>query len=331
MSKYSIILPVRNGGEYVKECVNSILSQTLPDFNLIVLDNASTDDTVRWIESLNDNRVVIYRSEAYLSMEANWGRIKEVPKNEFMTMIGHDDLLLPHYLQTMDALIAKHPEAGLYQAHFTYIDKDGKGIRSCLPMDEIQYAHEFLACQMTRTLDSMGTGYMMRSRDYDNLGGMPAHYPNLLYADYELWVRLSNLSYKATTPVTCFSYRIHQSVSRVTNGIQYQQAFLEYTSLLKELRQKREEFRLIIDRYGNDMFLYTCESLSHRLLKTSLNNRPWRVSQFVEKCKDAASQLGLGGVFRPEKVNRIKLAIKIDNNQLTRYAFYQYRKIIKSS
>ncbi|MEO5648160.1 MAG: glycosyltransferase family A protein, partial [Chitinophagaceae bacterium] len=100
MVDYSIILPVRNGGAYVKECVSSILSQTLNNFNLIVLDNCSTDDTVSWIEQLGDSRVVIYKTGLPLTMVENWARIATIDKNEFMTLIGHDDILHPGYLQT---------------------------------------------------------------------------------------------------------------------------------------------------------------------------------------------------------------------------------------
>jgi glycosyltransferase involved in cell wall biosynthesis len=329
-ARYSVILPVRNGGEYVKECINSILAQTLQEFNVLVLDNYSTDGTAEWIGSLQDNRITIYRSAKPLTMEENWGRIKDISKNEFMTMIGHDDYLHPQYLQIMDDLIKKHPSAGLYQTHFHYIDSGGQFLRPCLPMDEVQYGHEFLACHMARTMDSMGTGYMMRSSDYNMLGGMPAHYPNLLFADYELWIRLSGLNYKATSPETGFSYRIHQSVSRTTNGVRYQEAFLQYTAFIKELQDKGEHYRQVIARYGNDMLLYHCESLSHRLLKTPLNNRPWRVSDFIGKCKEAANQLGFNDVFRPEQVKRIKLATIIDNNAISRYGFYLYRKLIPS-
>src|SRR6185295_11425434 len=99
MSKYSIILPVRNGGEYVKDCINSILNQTLPDFGLHVLDNCSTDGTREWIESINDERITIYPGEKPLTIEENWSRIVSIPKNEFITLIGHDDILFPGYLQ----------------------------------------------------------------------------------------------------------------------------------------------------------------------------------------------------------------------------------------
>ena len=106
--KYSIILPVRNGGEYVKECVNSILTQSLNSFNLLILDNCSTDGTFEWIISLNDARIKIYPAAKSLSIEENWDRIKSLPKNEFITLIGHDDILDKHYLEVMDRLISKH-------------------------------------------------------------------------------------------------------------------------------------------------------------------------------------------------------------------------------
>ena len=109
--KYSIILPVRNGGEYVKECVNSILTQSLNSFNLLILDNCSTDGTFEWIISLNDARIKIYPAAKSLSIEENWDRIKSLPKNEFITLIGHDDILDKHYLEVMDRLISKHPKA----------------------------------------------------------------------------------------------------------------------------------------------------------------------------------------------------------------------------
>ena len=98
MNKFSIILPVRNGGEYVKTCVNSILSQTEQDFNLIVLDNCSTDGTREWLASLQNKKIIIYPADRPLTIEENWARAIDVPKNEFITLIGHDDILHPDYL-----------------------------------------------------------------------------------------------------------------------------------------------------------------------------------------------------------------------------------------
>src|SRR5882672_11129565 len=165
--RFSIILPVRNGGHYVKECVASIQAQTLADFHLLILDNCSTDGTLQWLQSLGDSRIRIYPADRPLTIEENWGRITSIPKNEFITLIGHDDILDPHYLAVMDRLILQHPRASLYQAHFRYIDSKGETLKLCKPMDERQSPVEFLSFFLNGIIDTMGTGFMMRSADYD--------------------------------------------------------------------------------------------------------------------------------------------------------------------
>ncbi len=323
-SSYSIILPVRNGGEYVKECINSILAQSYSDFDLLVLDNNSSDGTSAWIQSLADNRVKIFPSDKDLSIEENWNRIIAVPKNEFITLIGHDDMLHPDYLQTMDSLIRQHPDASLYQTHFNYIDSLGKKIRQSQPMAEVQYVHEFLDCQMNQTLDSTGTGYMMRSSDYDALGGISPAYPKLIFADYELWVKLISKSYKATSEKICFSYRLHESVSRLTNGEDYQQAFGKYMLFLDSIKDSNKDINTVIQQSGKKMLLYFCESLSHRLLKTPTSLRKTSVSSFIEKCREYASLLIPGQAFNPLGKPGILAAKLLDNKPgLALFSFYK--------
>jgi len=319
--RYSIILPVRNGGEYVKECIKSILCQSLDNFNLLVLDNASTDGTVEWIRSLNDKRIKIYLSEKSLTIEENWARIITIPKNEFITLIGHDDALDKNYLSVMDALIIKHPKASLFQAHYRYIDSSGNFIRRCKIMDEVQYAHEFIAHQFLRSIDSTGTGYMMRSEDYDNTGGMP-NYPKLIFADYALWITLMQKSYKATAPEECFSYRIHDSISKLTNGEEYQESFEQYIFFLKAIMDENIQIKEVIKRYGETFLLDFCESLSHRILKTARNQRSISVNTFVEKCKSYAKLLIPDQKFDPESKFSIKIAQQIDSTAIGSYLFY---------
>ena len=326
-TKYSIILPVRNGGGHVKECVKSILDQTLPDFDLLVLDNCSTDGTLQWVQSLTDPRITVYPADRSLTIEENWGRITGIPKNEFITLIGHDDLLDRDYLAVMDQLIQKHPRASLYQAHYRYIDKDGRFKRSCLPMAEVQYAHEFIACHFLRTMDSMGTGYMMRSKDYDALAGIP-DYPNLIFGDYELFTRLIALSYKATALEECFSYREHISASTGTNGDVYQQALERYVLFLHALMQESKPVKEVIDRYAKTFLLYFCESLSHRLLKTPWKKRSITVSRYVRKCVGYAALLIPGQEFKPMQVFRIRIAAQLDSSSLGRMLFRWARQVI---
>lgn len=322
--KYSIILPVRNGGNYVKECVSSILSQSLNDFNLLVLDNASTDGTLQWVTSLQDERIKVFPSERSLSIEENWARILTVPKNEFITLIGHDDILDANYLAVMDALIKKYPAAGLYQAHFRFIDGAGLFNRHCKTMDEVQYAHEFIAHQLAASIESTGTGYMMRSKDYEEAGGL-LNYPKLIFADYQLWVTLTFKNYKATALEECFSYREHESASWATDGREYQEAFERYIYFLNEMLNKDAKIKQVIQRYGKGFLLQYCESLAHRLLKTPVNKRNISVSSFIEKCRHYAALLIPGQEFEPERVFRIKIARQLDSTAIGRFLFYKVK------
>lgn len=323
---FSIILPVRNGGEYVKECINSVLSQSYDNFDLLVLDNNSSDGTAEWIISISDSRIKYFPSGKDLSIEENWNRIVTVPKNEFITLIGHDDLLHADYLQTMNSLIREYPDASLYQTHFNYIDSSGKIVRPCQSMAKIQYVHEFLDCQMNQTLDSTGTGYMMRSSDYDALRGISPDYPKLIFADYELWVKLISKSYKVTSEKICFSYRLHESISRMTNGEDYQQAFGKYMLFLNSIKDGNKDINAVIQQSGKKMLLYFCQSLSHRLLKTPIGLRQTSVGAFIAKCREYANLLIPGQAFHPLNKPGI-LAAKLLDNKPGLAVFSVYKKI----
>lgn len=325
-AKYSIILPVRNGIQYVKECVTSILSQEYTVFNLHVLDNCSTDGTSEWIRSLTDPRIIFLPADKPLSIEENWARIKSISKNEFMTMIGHDDVLLPNYLNTVDALINQYPSASLYQTHFDYIDSNGKKIKPCKPMPVKETAPAFLSAFLTNSVDIMGTGFMMRSADYDQAGGIP-NYPNLLFADLELWITISAIAFKATAPETCFHYRLHKSTTKLSPDNKLQMAFKQCLLFLQKLNLEQSSFNQVIQEKSVGFIRSNCVSLSHRLLRTAFEKRkPLTVDGFIRDCKAAADRLVPGNNFIPEKDQQLMVSKSIDSNIITRALFLLFRK-----
>ncbi len=326
-AKYSIILPVRNGGEYVKLCINSILSQTIKDFNLFVLDNCSSDGTSEYIQSLPDDRIVIYPSSLPLTIEENWGRIKDLDTNEYITLIGHDDILYPGYLAEMERLISTYPQASLYQTHYTYINGKGVVKNKCKPMPEIQDGPSFLKSHLQFKIDVMGTGFMMRSADYKRFGGIPA-YPNLILADLELWLKLTNISFKATSPKECFSYRVHQSTTFTTSNLNYQLAFERFVYFLTSLKQQSAALTDVINTYGKNYLLYQCRALSHRLLQFPKNkNDGLSIKLIIQKFKRHADLLGCGTNFKPTTLPTIFISKLLDINALGRFTFLVLDKI----
>jgi glycosyltransferase involved in cell wall biosynthesis len=328
MNKYSIILPVKNGGVHVKECVNSILHQTHTHFNLHVLDNCSTDGTGEWLQSLTDERIIYLPSAMPLTIEENWGRIKDITKNEFITLIGHDDILLPHYLDTMDQLIADYPTASLYQTHFDYIDNIGSVIKTCKPMPEKKDGPAFLKSFLTNSVDIMGTGFMMRSKDYDEIGGIPVHYPNLLFADMELWLKLTSQSYLCVSLQTCFQYRIHLSTTKTTSDQKLLQAFEQMVLFLEKFEPKNSAIRKVIELNAPSFIKHHCISFCHRLLKTDYINRNGiSMGQIVSECNALAKQLVPNKDLNFNTEISIVAAKFIDSNSFLRKLFLRYKVI----
>ena len=327
MTKYSIILPVRNGGTLVKACVHSILSQTYAGFNFLVLDNNSNDGTLEWIRSLNDERIIIYPAKESLGIEGNWGRIKDLSKNEFITLIGHDDILDPHYLSVMDELISKYPDAGLYQSHFRYIDSTGNTIRACKPMKEKQAPSEVLANFLSMQTDVMGTGFMMRSKDYDALGGIPL-YPKLLFADLELWINLTKKSYMAVAAQECFAFRIHQSTTTTSSDEVMLGAFEQFTRFLKRLGTDDPAFDKVIKEHAGSILNFYCQGLTSRLLRTPMKKRKGQTVQAViNHFNSYADSLLPAGTFKPLDNFTVRMALFVDSNFITRNLFLLFKKV----
>jgi glycosyltransferase involved in cell wall biosynthesis len=328
VAKYSIILPVKNGMPYVKECVASILGQSYSDFNLLVLDNASTDSTGEWIKSLNDSRIQIFPSASPLTIEQNWGRIISVPRAEFMTMIGHDDVLDSNYLATMDNLIAKYPDASLYQAHFRYIDAEGKEIRKCLPMPERMDPHHLLHDFLEGKTDMMGTGFMMRSRDYDVVGGMPG-YPNLLFADMHLWIELSRISCMVTTKEECFSYRLHKSsMTSSSMDVKFLAAFDRLVEYLYKVKTNNHVLSAVITFHADQLLRQYCQGITHRILRTPRKERQTpSIAAIIDQFREYGMRLKGNNKFEPLDSRKIRIGKWIDEHPWAHSLFLLFKKI----
>ena len=326
---YSIILPVRNGGGYIKQCVASILAQPGNNYNLIILDSGSTDGTVEWIKAQKDPRIVFYPSDVPLTIEQNWGRIKSVPRNKWMTIIGHDDLLHPCYLTIMDALIKKHPEASLYAPHFDFIDEDGMVIRQSKPMPEVQSACEFTEKLLLNDIDAVGL--VMRSDDYDAVGGFPL-YPNLLFADFVIWINLAGITYKATAPECCLSYRIHRkSTTTTSNDDKYHAAYDLYIRYLIALKEKGPCYNEVINKHIGNVLRSRCLEFSKKLLQTERKYRTTynSVKALVDKHNMYASMLIDHNTLDLATIPQIRLARLIDATAIGRKAFLLISKMLR--
>lgn len=327
VNKYSFVLPVRNGGHYVKECISSILSQSYPHFDLLLLENKSEDNTVSVAEAFQDSRIRIIPSDRPLSIEENWQRAVTIPKNEYMTFTGHDDLFDRDYLLAMDKLVHSYPEASLYQSHFRYVDSKGTEIGNCTPMDEIMTPAVAIRNFISGKTDVIGTGFLMRSKDFEATGGMAA-YPNLLFADMEMWMELSRKSFLAVEPSELFSYRKHSaSTTSGTPDARLLAAFTMMVRYLSELQKKEPSLAEVIQSSGQVLLLQYCVGLTHSVLcKPREQRKTPHVGEIIETFRDFALQLGITD-FEPLSHLKLRVANTIDRNSLLHRLFIWFSPI----
>ena len=107
--KFSVLLPTRNGGKYLKSCIESVLSQDYKDMELIVFDNANTDNTAEVVNSYSiDKRLKYYRTDNVVSVTDNWNNALKKSSGDYVLMMGDDDFLLPGYFDTLDKTIKEN-------------------------------------------------------------------------------------------------------------------------------------------------------------------------------------------------------------------------------
>jgi len=125
--RVSIGLPVFNGEDYIAEAIESILSQSFTDFELIISDNCSTD----WTENIcrsyadSDSRIRYYRHEKNFGASRNFNITVELARGEFFKWAAHDDLMANDYLEKCIKLLEKDSGIILCYSKTTIIDEAG--------------------------------------------------------------------------------------------------------------------------------------------------------------------------------------------------------------
>ncbi len=124
--KVSVIMPVYNAAGYVKESIDSILAQTLVDFELILINDCSTDLSKEILESYTDPRIKILHNERNMGIVHTRNRGLEVANGEYIAILDSDDLAYPTRLQLQTEFLDSHPDYGICGSDYDVIDSTGK-------------------------------------------------------------------------------------------------------------------------------------------------------------------------------------------------------------
>lgn len=134
--RVSIGMPVYNGESFIAEAIESILKQTYRDFELIISDNASTDNTedICKAYATKDQRISYSRNDQNLGPAANYNRVYELSSGEYFKWASHDDLCDPEFLQECVNVLDRDASVVLCYSQLLDIDEHGNRIGERCPV-----------------------------------------------------------------------------------------------------------------------------------------------------------------------------------------------------
>ena len=207
----SVILSVRNGEPYLKQAIDSILAQSFRDFELIVVDNHSTDDSPNIVESYDDERIILTRPKEPLHLAQALNHAASMARGEFVARMDADDVSHADRFEKQVAYLQDHPEVGVLGSQIRPIDADGETItRGQYHKPE---THADIACSLFFGCPLWHPTAMLRKSVIDELGwyGSPIIAGREEYSteDYDLWCRAIGQTQIHNLPEVLLDYRIH--------------------------------------------------------------------------------------------------------------------------
>ncbi len=120
----SVLLSIRNGGPFVREMLDSVLAQTMSDFEILVWDNGSTDDSLSRVKELRDRRLRIIYSGPDVGLQKAWFALIREASGKYLVCPGADDVLYPDFLEHGVAEFGRHPPASLIHIGYKVFSDD---------------------------------------------------------------------------------------------------------------------------------------------------------------------------------------------------------------
>ena len=189
----SVCIPVYNGERYLAETIRSVLDQTRPDFELVVLDNASADASGEIARSFPDGRVRVVTNPATLPQPENWRKALDLCRAPLVKLVCADDLLHPRCLAAQVPPMTADPGLAVVAGRRDMIDERGEILvrdRGLSGLTGIRSSVEVARRIMHTGANPIGEpgNVLFRRADYLAVGGWR---PERRFAmDLDLWVRL---------------------------------------------------------------------------------------------------------------------------------------------
>ena len=213
----SVIMPTWNGERFLRQAIESILNQTFTEFELIVIDDGSTDSTARILADLKDKeaRIIVLTNERNLGIASATNKGIAVARGAYIALQDHDDVSLRHRLQTQVDFLESHPDIAVVGSAATLIDNEGTPFAEFpLPCKEINIKWRLLFIG-----DAFHyTSVMVRRGALMEIGGYGEN-PEFQFAEaYDPFSRVAMHHRVANLPDSLVLWRRHRDATSIQNA-----------------------------------------------------------------------------------------------------------------
>lgn len=214
----TVLMSVYNGERFLKEAIESILTQTFTDFEFLIINDGSKDNSVKIIESYDDPRIRLINNEKNLKLIASLNKGVSLARGRYIARMDCDDISMPERLEKEVNFLENNHDYGLVGTWYTVIDGESKDQynRSYPSSNDLIKLFLSLNCPLAHG-SIMGRTELFKQNSYGS-----KEYPAV--EDYELWVRMSKTTKIHNIPEYLFKYRVYgESFSDSKTQLMYNQ------------------------------------------------------------------------------------------------------------
>ena len=255
--KISVLLPVYNGGEYLQTAIDSILNQTFSDFEFIIINDASTDDSEKVILSNTDSRIVYIKNEQNLGLIKTLNKGLDLCKGEYIARMDQDDIANPTRFERQNNVLDHNLEIGVCGTWFTLF-----GTRENTVVKHPEY-HEQIKIAMLGNCPIGHPTVMLRK---NNVGNLRYDVNYQAAEDYEFWSRLVRITQFHNIQESLLQYRIHNS----------NMSILENSTQINNAKKITGNQLKIIGIENTDFNIEQCQILLGAIFKFRLSDDEFR-------------------------------------------------------
>lgn len=212
MNLVSVVMPVYNAERWVAGAVESILAQTLPDLELVIVDDGSTDRSVDVVRSFGDARVRLLQNPGNQGVTASLNRGLDAATGVYVARMDADDVSLPDRLERQIAFLAEHPDVGVASAGVRTIEASPRTVVNIAADPDADACVLLFNSPLAHPTVVMRADVLRRSGlRYDE------GYPHA--EDYELWTRCADVTRIVSLPFVGLRYRRHAGAVGATHRV----------------------------------------------------------------------------------------------------------------